>query len=484
MIENNQFINLIKEKMPLNCTFSANGKINQYVIKNIKDNCITYIPKGNDNFERIEIFLKQNNLEAEYKIEWVKEIRDKENQLLHYETNLGKFIDSQENPIVLEIQRRIENKTIEMKEMEIPFDIDSIEINVFLPRAFSLRGDGYPKPIKKFCFEAEYLEMPFPVKIEILQNIEKDFFDESTQFFKEHILRNINGNILRYTINKREIIKVFKWSKSYLSSEQLDIMNNSLITDYDLFKRKSNKGPRTQWCFDYFNLQNYIWVPILYITNRLIYLINNQVRDKTIGLLSKHKLGNMVCIRVNGNDSKQFSWQLSNLQDQQCTIFPHELNWKHKPLDKAIQRIRFLFDQGLYLEAIIVTQSVCESIVKGMFENRIRELKWEQMYRYLSEYFNEILKEESKLRYLLNGGLHKIYKYRNSFAHDYFEHKPEYIFNFEQFNEIENLLKPFIDFHENMLFLWDVDNMYTYKIDFNKFYLEEESKNTQVKIIP
>ena len=248
-----------------------------------------------------------------------------------------------------------------------------------------------------------------------------------------------------------------------------------------LYKRKPKNGPRTQWYFNWLNLQNYIWIPILYITNKLIYLINNQVRDKTIALLTKHKLGNMVCIKAKTRDSREFFWTLSNLQDAQCNIFPSELNWQHKLLDIPIQRIRFLFDQGLYYESIIVAQSVCESIVNQMFLDGIR-LSWEDRYKYLYSYFKDILQDSSHLLSLLSGGLHEIYKYRNAFAHDYFEHEPAYIFNFKDYNKIEKLLEPFIVLYENMGFLNDVDSMYSHRQKFLEFYLAKENKDLEYYI--
>ena len=86
-------------------------------------------------------------------------------------------------------------------------------------------------------------------------------------------LKIIKGNVLRYTIDKSEIAKFFKKSKKYLTNDQKCI-EDTLAEDYALYKRKKSHGPRTQWHFDWSNLQNYIWVPILYITNKLIYLIN------------------------------------------------------------------------------------------------------------------------------------------------------------------------------------------------------------------
>ncbi|MGE4397704.1 MAG: hypothetical protein AB7D34_09720 [Sulfurimonas sp.] len=330
---------------------------------------------------------------------------------------------------------------------------------------------GYPKSLESYCFEDDYLGLPFHIKVEILQGIEENFFEKNGYFLDS--LRNINGNVLRYTIDKSKIVKVYKWSKRYLTNE-LEYLNQSLDYDYELQKRKRSKGPRTQWCFDYLNLQNYIWLPILYITNKLIYLINNQAREKTIGLLSRHELGNITYMKVRYNNGQNSLINLSNIQDQQIIIFPSQLNWEHKALEVPIQRIRFLFNQGLYFEAIIVTQSICESIINGMFPDNGKGLKWEKAYKYLSTFFNDKLRSDSKLKELLNGGLYKIYKYRNDFAHDYLVHTPDYTFEFEHFNEIKQLLEPFIDLHTNMHFLWDVDTMYKERNKFIEYYLEKE----------
>ena len=463
----NRFVKMMKDGENCFGQFSPDGTVNGYRIGN------TFIPYGNDSFDYIKKYLDSERIEPICLLEWVKEIRGKEGELLHYLTNIGSFIDSTDNTIALKIKEEIKKETIIVKESNNFVNIDCLEINVFLPRSFQLHGEGYPKPIDNYCFDDNYLELPFPIKVEILQQIEKDFFAKDT--YTLDTLRKTNGNILRYTINKSNIVKIYKWAKQYLTYE-LESLEKSLAYDYKLYKRKQNKGPRTQWCFDYFNLQSYIWIPILYITNKLIYLINNQSREKTIGLISKHELGNTSCIKAKYNNGTSSLISLSNIRDEQISIYPSELNWNHKPLELPMQRIRFLFDQGLYFEAVVVTQALCESIVNGMFPNDGKGLKWEKTYKYLSSYFNDKLGKESKLRELLNGELKKIYKYRNDFAHDYLAHTPDYTFEFEYFNEIKQILESFLDMNKNMLFLRDVDTMYRERNEFIIYYKTLESE--------
>lgn len=463
----NNFIAMIDSGKNCFGQFNPDGTINAYRIEN------TTIPYGNPYFDEIKKYLDEKKLNPICPLEWIEEIRGNENELLHYNTNIGRFTESLDNYVTSKIKSMIEQKEIILKESDEYINVESLEINVFLPRAFQLHGEGYPKPLSSYCFEDGYLSLPFHIKVEILQGIEENFFEKNEYFLDS--LRNINGNVLRYTIDKSKIVKIYNWSKKYLTNE-LEYLNQSLNYDYALQKRKKSKGPRTQWCFDYLNLQNYIWIPILYITNKLIYLINSQAREKTIGLLSRHELGNMICMKVLYDNGQDSIMNLSNIQDQQIAIFPSQLKWKHKPLELPLQRIRFLFNQGLYFESIIVTQALCESLVYGMFPTQDSNLKWEEAYKYLSIFFNEKLRNDSKLKELLNGGLYRMYKYRNDFAHDYLVHTPDYAFEFEHFNEIKQLLEPFIDLHTNIHFLWDVDTMYKERNKFIIYYLEKEKK--------
>ena len=227
MIESNRYINKLKlNNNHCTCRFTVDGNINQYIILDDKDT--TIIPKENDNFETIEQYLIDNNLEAHYELEWVQEVKDYNGNLLHYNTNLGKFIDSVENKISQEIKNRIQNKDIEIKEMRQEAQIESIEINVFLPRSFTLNGKGYPNHISNYTFRKDYLDIPFPVNVEILQTIEKDFFKEEHKLFTEHILRSINGNILRYTINQKDIKKV-KITCCIKESLKMDLEHNGIL---------------------------------------------------------------------------------------------------------------------------------------------------------------------------------------------------------------------------------------------------------------
>lgn len=58
---------MIKSGCICQCRFSINGEVNQYIIKSEKSS--TCIIIGNESFQVIEKYLKENDLEAKYKIE-------------------------------------------------------------------------------------------------------------------------------------------------------------------------------------------------------------------------------------------------------------------------------------------------------------------------------------------------------------------------------------------------------------------------------
>lgn len=460
----NNYIQMIKEGEKCYGNYFPNGEVCSYKIKN------TFIPIGNDNFNIIKVYLESHNIDEIIDLKWVQEIKN-ENGFLYYNTNLGSFIDS-DNKLTQKIKEMIKDKTISIKNQEKYISTDEVEVNVFLPVCFSLSKITPAKSINSYILDSEYLELPFKLNMEIIKNIEEDFFNNNL-IIQTHFIKNTKGNILRFKIDKKTIVKLYKWSKQYTG----DTLKEELEFDYKLFKRAKSKGPRYQWCYE--NYQEFLWAPIIFATNKIIYMINNQARKKTMGLLTKDKMGDMVCIKKIYSNSTSSVSPFFSLRDEQITIYPQELNWEHKPLDIAIQRIRFLFDQGLYFESIVVTQAVIESIISGMFENNARELKWGEQHGALRKYFNPTFHNDSKLKELLNGGLQKIYKYRNDFAHDYLEHEPKYIFDLKKYQEIEELLKPFIDVFENMNFLREVDQMYSKRESFIQDFSSSKITNSK-----
>jgi len=185
------------------------------------------------------------------------------------------------------------------------------------------------------------------------------------------------------------------------------------------------------------------------------------------------EIGDISCIKASNSVGDHHLWFISSLQDNQIPIFPSEFNWNYHPTELAFRRIRFLFNQGLYFEAIVVSQAIMESIVNGMFPPVLikklygcRELRWEQKYMLLRLYFDGKFHANSELKSMLNSGLKKIYKYRNSISHDYLVHQSESKFNLEIYNEIKALIKPLTDSWTNNHFMSDVSYMYDNRSDF------------------
>jgi hypothetical protein len=209
------------------------------------------------------------------------------------------------------------------------------------------------------------------------------------------------------------------------------------------------------------------------ISNRIIGLVNLQAHRKTIGLISRDDLGDTVCIKAIKQQDEYHLWLVSSLQDQQITIFPEDLNWQHNLLDLAFYRVRFLIGQGLYFEAIVVTQAILESIINGLFPTEVtvelfnkKEIKWEQKYKYLKEFYKHHLHDNSILYSYFDGGLKRIYEYRNKFSHDVLVHQPPYPFDIKTFQEISSLIKPFTDHHKNRILMVEVSTLYQLRNEF------------------
>jgi len=466
----NRYVAQIINGGTVSCRFDPYGIINQYIISTNESQ--TSIRKGNNNFNKIEEFLSSENISPEYAIEWVEEVRDKDGNILHHNTNIGPFVDSCENKISTEIKNKINNDEVDVRNSDGGFQAVEMEVSVFLPRSYRLTATG-SLPIEKYSFDGSKIGLPFEIRVELLQGIEDDYFDDNEIISSS--LRNTKGVVLRFLIDGKNAKKVYNWSKDNLDYE-LDALNQSLEYDYALYKRNKNRGPRTNWYFDWINTQQYIWVPILHITNKVVGLLNQQAHRKTTSLISKDDIGDIACIRVRNNSGQKFIWPVSNLKDSQINIFPEELDWNYKPIDIAFKRIRFLFDQGLYFESLVVTQAILESIVNGMLEPSVvvktfdrQELKWEQKYRYLRQFFDHELSSDSWLKSLFNGGLKAIYDYRNHFSHDFLEHQPDYSFNIGVYQEVKDLIHPFVDTHESGRFLQDVSSMYSKRGGFLSF---------------
>lgn len=481
MIDSNQFVQRIVKGEKVEVMYDPFGNPNQYIFKN--DNSTTCVPIGNDNFEKIDVFLKESDFEADFKISWVKIVKDKEGNILHYLTDKGPFTDKTENKITESIRNGIASKTLEVKEVDDPLVITSIEVSVFLSRKYALSQHG-PKKLDAYKFNGKQLGLPFDIDVEIKQKIEDDYFEETP--FLQDFIKNADNNLIRLFITTRNIKKIFNWSKKYLEYED-ELLQKSLAEDYALFKRKKSHGPRTAWYFDWLNIQQYMWVPILHVTNRIIGIINKSAHRKSIGLINKDDVGDISVLKVFFDDGQSHLWPLSTLKDEQINIFPQDFFWEHKPIEIAFRKIRFLINQGLYFEALVVAQAILESIINGMFPPEIttavfgvRELRWEQKYKFLGIYFRDILWEGSSLKDLLNGGLTKIYKYRNDFSHDYLAHQPDYDFDILVFQQVKNLLAPLIDLSENQRFMSGVSLMYGKRNEFLSWLIKNKSNHHKI----
>lgn len=462
--------------------FNSFGKIDQYVVRS-NDGSTSSIPidSGNTDYLRIEEYIKLNHIKPEYNLEWVQQVTDGYHNLLFYRTNMGDFVDSDANAITSEIKQKIQSNTIEMRESEIEFQIKSIEVNIFLPRAFRLNAVG-STPIDSFKLQ-QVFELN-EIEIELLQKIEDNFFAQN-EWIKDQF-RSTDGLVIRCILDSSNAKQIYQWAKRHLDKETIEMLEKLSNIDFELHKRKKSRGIRTQWYFEWLNLQQYIWVPILHITNQMIWMINQQSHRKSMSQISKDEVREIACIKAYDFNNNSYLWPLSKLHDSQISLFPEELNWSHTPFSIATNKIRFLYDQSLYFEAIIVAQAIFESIVNGMFNANVtkqifgrEELRWEEKYKYLREYFNEELHESSILKALLNGGFKEIYVLRNSFAHDYVVHKPEYKFEIEAYKTIGELLKCFTQPWENNLFGIEIHSMYLKRDEFLRYIgtLKKDNNN-------
>ncbi|MEZ8049851.1 MULTISPECIES: hypothetical protein [Vibrio] len=463
----NQYINLLDTGAEFSCQYDCYGEVSNYLINT--DNRHTCIPKGNSNFNDITEYIIDNKLKIEPKLEWVQLVTNTDGELLHYKTNIGMFTDEHENPISMQIRDLIERELIKIIKTENEPWVKSIEFSVFLPRNHQLKDSNY-KATESCAIDSSVLDLDFDIKARLIQSIEDNYFSENTHM--QESLDYTKGVVFKFEANLKNIKKIFNWSLNAIEHEKPSL-DASMSRELALSKRSRSSGPRTQWYFDWLTLQDYIWVPILHYSNRVIGMINMQAHRKDIPLMSRDRIGDMCCMKIRYSDGTESLQPISKLDDSQISIFPSELNWDYQPVDVAFNRIRFLFNQGLYLESLIVTQAILESIVGGMFDVQVvrdtferEELRWEQKYKYLRSFIGSDLTPESHLKKLLDDGLREIYDYRNSCAHDFLEHLPSYDFDIDTYKHIQKLVKPFIEHHERSIFIRDVAFMYQKRNDF------------------
>ncbi|WP_278183530.1 hypothetical protein [Vibrio misgurnus] len=471
-------VRLIIAGASLSCRYDPFGIIHQYVLKN--DEHCTFVPKGSSSFLAIEKYVNDKSIKIESGFEWVEIIKNQTGEVLYYLTNVGAFTDADNNSVSNELKMLIDEGSIDIREpRKFPW-VKNIEVSVFLPRKYQLSGSSY-EAIRESKIASESLGLSYEINPRFLQEIESDYFDGS-ELIQEQ-LDYSKGLVFRFDIDTKNVGKVFSWSKVFLSYE-LEALEQSLLEDLALHKRSKSKGPRTNWYFDWVNLQNYLWTPVLHFSNRVIGMINMQAHRKDMPLMSKDRVGDMACIRVQYSDDSRVVQPISKLQDSQISVFPDQLNWDYNPTDIAFNRIRFLYNQGLYYESLIVAQSFLESLVNGMFDCKVvkatfnrNELKWEQKYKYLNSFFGHQLRDDSHLKSLFNGGLKEIYSYRNMYAHDYIEHQPDYSFDISLYKKVSMLLKPFMEYHERTKFLVEVSSIYSEKQKF-LLYLSRQKAST------
>ena len=110
--------------------------------------------KRNPRFINIEEYLVEKGISPEYSLGWVQEIKDKNGNLLHYNTEIGPFVDSETNPIAQEIRNKLQNGELEMRNPEKGLHIQFIEVSIFLPRSFKFNTVG-PSPLNKYSLDGE-----------------------------------------------------------------------------------------------------------------------------------------------------------------------------------------------------------------------------------------------------------------------------------------------------------------------------------------
>ncbi|MFA0057872.1 hypothetical protein [Vibrio echinoideorum] len=464
----NNYEKLIEAGSELHYQYDPFGVVVQYCLQTGNEQVV--IPKGNPNFDKLSSYISEKNIKVEPNLSWVRFVYNADGELVSYETNLGMFTTCRDNKVAIRIVEMLENESIAVKEAESKPWVKNIEISVFLPRSYQLT-EQTNIAIDKFAIEHTALGLDFDVNAQLMQSIESNYFQEENSHFQDN-LDYIKGVVFRFEINAKNVKKIFKWSQSALTYEK-GFLDESLAHELALSKRSISSGPRTSWYFDWMVLQQYIWAPILHYSNRIIGMVNMQAHRKDMPLMSKDRVGDMCCIKVKYSDGSECLQPISKLYDAQISIFPSALNWSYQPAELAFRRIRFLYNQGLYFESLVVTQSILESIIGGMFDLAVvrdtfgrNELKWEQKYKYLRSFLGDKLSESSHLRSLLDGGLKDIYDHRNKFSHDYLEHLPSYEFDINIYKEINVLIKPFVDVFENSRFLGELQLMYQNRQEF------------------
>lgn len=442
------------------------------------ENSSNCIPVGNDNYAALIDFIESEKIRPCLDIKWAQVVRDDNGSILYYKCNLGNFVDN-DNVVSNQIRQGIESGNIELQESASLSPVVAIEASVFLSRNYTLSEAG-ARPIDKYEFSDSYLGLPFQADVLLLQSIEEQYFDTQTAFIQK-LIKNTGGNVIRIGFKGPQMRRVLNWSKPHLGRD-LDYLSQSMQADIALHKRSKRKGVTTNWYFDWMSLQMYIWAPILEVANLVIGLINHQAHRKTTALLSKDDLGDVVCIKSVRADGACSLWPLSNLRDEQIHVFPSSLNWEHKLLDRSFNRIRYLLDRRFYFESIVIAQATLEAIINGMFPVEIKkhcfgkdEIRWEQKYKELRLFFekrgDDYFKKSALYSYL-DGGLHRIYQLRNGYVHDIFDKQPVYDFKLSELREISQLLKPFTELHDTMMFMSAVDAMYRLRPEFLKSLIE------------
>ncbi|GHB65505.1 hypothetical protein GCM10008107_13160 [Psychrosphaera saromensis] len=480
----NSFVSMLNEGANLTCTYDAFGEVNQYILSN--EGKTTTVPKGNSNFQKISHYISSNDIYIEPELKWVEIIRNVDNEILHFLTNIGAFTDSEENSVSKYLKKLINNKQIEIKETSnIPY-IERVEVSVFLPRMYKLSNTLH-ECINESPIASSALGLEFEVNPRLIQNVEDDFFN-GYEFVRSN-LDYTKGLVFRFDVTKSNAKKLFNWSKGALGNE-VEELEKSLLEELALYKRSRSRGPRTCWFFDFTTLQNYLWAPIFQFSNRVINMVNMQADNKSMPLMSKERVGDMACIKFYYSDGHNTIQSISKLLDSQISIFPEQLNWDYNPTDIVFKRISFLYNQGLYFESLIVTQSFLESLVSGMYDKNIINqvlnrdvIKWEQRYKYLNDFFDNQLSEDSHLKYLFNGGFKEIYDYRNSYAHDYLEHRPDYTFDIELYKKVNLLVKPFIENYEGTKFVREITGIYNQKREFWEYLLSLKKDRVRYPVL-
>lgn len=474
----NQYIEQLDQKSVV-LGHNAFGNV---VCVNLNDaNSSTAVPIGNPNFKDLITYIDAKGIRPKLNLQWVQIMLDSKGVILFYRTNLGDFVDDG-NLISKQIKIRIESKEIEIREPEVESPWVELEVNIFLPRAYTISNLG-SNPIAYYEFNNDELPLPFKVQVCLLQGIETDYLNNNYLRLKEQ--KNLTGNVIRLRFTHLQIESAFKWFVNQFGIDQT-FLSDSLNANMALYKRGKSRGPTSNWYFEWMNLQEYIWGPILEATNKLIGLMNHQADRKTIALMSRDDLGDVTCLKIKKLDETYFLWPLSSLNDQQIYIFPQQLNWNYGLIRLSFNRVRQHLDRSLYLESIVVAQATLEAIINGMFSKEICEscfqkinIKWEQKYKSLKQFLNAIdhqFLKKSALYFYLDGGLHRIYELRNGYAHDIFENQPNYDFTLSKLKEISVLLKPLTQEHESTNFLRAIDSVYDLRSEFHSFLLQRRNQ--------